>query len=572
MAKKIISMEIGSFFTKICEMEYTAKNPKIYHSFMIETPTGVLDDGMVRASDIFINRIKESLHERKITTKQVVFTISSTKIATREVLIPFVKENRISSLVQANASIYFPVNVTKYKFAHNILGVVEEEKGPKQYKIMVLAAPDTLLESYHFLAGALGKEVVTIDFIGNSIYQAVRTECIEGIHMVIKVDEFSTLLTVIDNSTIALSRTIPYGINEGMEALVKSENWGENLTFSQAVEIAKNENVISESTISEITYSFSTLGNAILRVIDYYNSNNSGKNIGSYIFTGIGSDILGLQELLSTAMNIEIRKLSKLEGMNLEKAFPDLNFGEYIGCIGAAIAPLHFYSHVTAETSSKKAGLHYDPMSLAVGTLIFCVAVSVALALIALIPYQNAKSQNEELKTRQTELLPVKEIYQNFLNASAIYEKTTNWDNQTRTDLDQIVDFIEELEEKMPSTFAVDSMMGDQMGISMEVKVASKEEAARVISQLRTFASASTVTTSSITEVVSDAGEVQVVFSVQIGFEVVAEQAPVAEQPATPPTGNDAENTEDLQNTEELQNTEDAQNAEAPKTTEGGSL
>lgn len=572
MAKKIISMEIGSFFTKICEMEYTAKNPKIYHSFMIETPTGVLDDGMVRASDIFINRIKESLHERKITTKQVVFTISSTKIATREVLIPFVKENRISSLVQANASIYFPVDVTKYKFAHNILGEEEEEKGPKQYKIMVLAVPDSLLESYHFLAGALGKEVVTIDFIGNSIYQAVKMECREGVHMVMKVDEYSTLLTVIDQSTIALTRTIPYGINEGMEAIVKSGKWGEDLTFSQAVEIARSKETLNETELSEITYGFASLGNAIQRVIDYYNSNNAGKTIENYIFTGIGSDIIGLQELLSTAMNIEIEKLSKLEGMNLEKAFPDLNFGEYIGCIGAAIAPLHFYSHVTAETSIKKAGLHYDPMSLAIGALIFCVALSAALTLIALIPYQNAKGQNEELKAKQSELLPVKEIYQNFLNASAIYEKTTNWDNKTRTDLDQIVEFIEELEEKMPATFAVESMMGDQMGITMEVKVASKEEAARVIAQLRTFELASTVTTSSITEVISDAGEVQVVLSVQIGFEVPVEQAPVAEQPPSAPTGNDAENTEDIQNTEELENADDAQNAEASKTTEGGSL
>ena len=347
MAGKVLSMEIGNFLTKICEMEQKAKNPKIYHSFTLETPQGMLDDGTIAIREGFVDQIKKRLAEKNIHTKQIVFTIASTKIASREITIPFVKESRISSLIQANASSYFPVDITKYKFAHSILSTEEDDKGIKQHKLLILAAPDQMLESYHSFAEALGMEVVAIDYIGNSIYQAVKADCEVGTHMVMKVDEFSTLLIIIKDATIALTRTIPYGISEGIQAMIQSGVWGESPTFSQAMEFARTQNVLNtidssltkteleenlqqanlEKAKKDVVYSLSTLAGGILRVADYYNSANTGNLIEFFKLTGIGSDFLGLADLLSKEMHCKIETVSELKGMNLEQAFQDANFG-----------------------------------------------------------------------------------------------------------------------------------------------------------------------------------------------------------------------------------------------------
>ena len=45
MAGRVISIEIGYSLTRVCEMDYKAKSPKIYNSFTIPTMEGIVNDG-----------------------------------------------------------------------------------------------------------------------------------------------------------------------------------------------------------------------------------------------------------------------------------------------------------------------------------------------------------------------------------------------------------------------------------------------------------------------------------------------------------------------------------------------
>ena len=70
------------------------------------------------------------------------FSISSPRLATKEVLIPNVKANKIEKIVQANATEYFPVNMDEYIIQHTVLQEIEDQ-GQKKLKIMVAAVPST---------------------------------------------------------------------------------------------------------------------------------------------------------------------------------------------------------------------------------------------------------------------------------------------------------------------------------------------------------------------------------------------------------------------------------------------
>ena len=165
MAGKVISIEMGFSITKVCELDYLTQNPKVYNSFVLETPQGVLaEDGTVNCTEEFILEFKKNLEEKGMRSKQVVFSVSSSKIASREVKLPFVKENRIPMLIRANAGEYFPIDLTAYELAHLVLGVDGEEDN-KQYRLMVLAAPKELLDSYRTMAKKLNLEAIAMDYV-----------------------------------------------------------------------------------------------------------------------------------------------------------------------------------------------------------------------------------------------------------------------------------------------------------------------------------------------------------------------------------------------------------------------
>ena len=132
MAAKAITIEIGYSLTKICEVDYKAKTHKIYKSFTVSNGTEVINDGALTASPEYVEVLRRALATNRMKAKQVVFTITSSKIASREVTIPYVKENRIADVVNANATDYFPVDLSKYQLAYTILGTVGETKGAQQ--------------------------------------------------------------------------------------------------------------------------------------------------------------------------------------------------------------------------------------------------------------------------------------------------------------------------------------------------------------------------------------------------------------------------------------------------------
>ena len=99
MAKRVLSMEIGQATTRVVEIDYMSKAPKIYQAFSLETPRDMVQDGVVSRNEDFLINLKAELRRREIKTDSVVFTVASSRIANREARIPLVKENKILPLI-----------------------------------------------------------------------------------------------------------------------------------------------------------------------------------------------------------------------------------------------------------------------------------------------------------------------------------------------------------------------------------------------------------------------------------------------------------------------------------------
>lgn len=234
MALKVLSIEVGQATTRVVEMDYKVKNPKIYNAFTVETPDDVVQDGVIARNEEFIVAIKGELRRRMIKTTNVVFTVASSRIANREARIPLCKEKNILPIIMANASDYFPVDMNQYHLVYNILGTIDGEEG-KQYRLSLLAVPNDVTTSYIDLARTLEMEIKAIDYVGNSIFQVVKEEFKEGTKAVIKIEEHSSLVTVVNNGEIVLQRQVAHGLNQAVENLLETDMFqDEELTYTGA--------------------------------------------------------------------------------------------------------------------------------------------------------------------------------------------------------------------------------------------------------------------------------------------------------------------------------------------------
>lgn len=528
MAAKVISIEIGYSVTRLCEVDYKAKTHRVYRRATVFTPEGVINDGVLSPTQEYIDSIKSAITENKMTAKQVMFTIASGRIASREVMVPLVKENRLADVVTANASEYFPVDLSQYELAYNILGTVGEKGSQQQYKLLVMAAPASLLSGYYDLAKELKLELAAIDYAGNSVYQVAKDKGAHGASLVVKIDERSTLVMAIQNSMMTFTRNVAYGVDEAIQTIMDSVRWSDATTVLDAVDTMS----LSDCTIfPEIVEALDPLVGGISRVIDYYASHNTDAPVEQIYITGLGADIKGLTTLLAKDTDLPVDVLRQVPGWNLEKSFRTQFYGGYVACVGAAAAPVGFKKDEKRKKKekSKSAGSKsgFNPAPIAYLVLAAGLITAVVLTALSVLRFMEAERQNMELKAQNSSLEEIIPIYNEYTATLTAYNLVRTMYRVTENRNEELVEFLEELEDKMPADVHVVSFTSNLDGVAINMSVSTKSEVAVAIEQLRTFNSLlpATVTVNSIVEETDEeSGTVSVNFSVAAIYRSVTDR------------------------------------------------
>ena len=538
MNNRVLSIEIGNSFTKICEIDYKVKKPKVYKVLTVETPEGVVVDGMLQPTQEYADHLVNALGTNGIRTKRVIFTISSTRVASREVQIPNVKANKIEALVKTNANDYFPVDLTQYEIGHYLAGGLTEEG---KLRVMALAVPKALLNSYYQLAQMCGWEVECFDYSSNSLYQILRDEKSEKVTMMIKIDENSTIVTVLSAGKVLLQRTVAYGVQDAIETMIASGVYAVNDPMSAVERFQKKTclnrvlhqgdklweenagrwededagNVEVTAARQKITASLEPLIVGVSRVIDFYDSRNGDNPIQKTFVTGLGGSFSGMSKLFTNCLERKVHTLSDMEDkIGMSKAIRSTRPAAYISCLGAVLAPVGLIdkSQQKAKGMTVVSGTNYTFVSVAV--LVLGVILSIAMAVTSLTRYFGTVAENVALQARVEELQPAQAVYNDYLATAAQYDKYQYLYEYTENPNENLVEFINELEQILPSSFWTNSFSSDMEGISMSVTVEGKAAAARTILNIRNMESIEDVQISNITDAQNELGESAVTFSI----------------------------------------------------------
>lgn len=521
---KILSIEIGVDVTHVLEMDYRVKNPKVYRSFSFQTPVGVIGEAGVRKSEEFRTALHKLLDANKIKTRKTLFVVNSGKIASREVLIPMIKENRIKDFLNTNSADFFPIDLSRYQLVYRNEGVVQQDKVKKR-KLYVFAVPGDLVQSYEELADFCSLELTALDYVGNSIFQMMHKAVGNNICCSVKLDNNATMITIINQGMVVLQRTVFYGFEEVEKVVVDSglfpkEQYPAAMDILQQTDCLDANQAAPEDTMNamraEAVEALRPMIGNIRRVLDYYQSRNNGAEVKECFLIGNGAYIKGLERLMSLELNLPVHLQEKdvLNGFRTSGGRLD---AMYEACYGAAIQPLDFVfgSAQTAKIIEEK-----KKRELFAAKLIGLLCVACAVILLALSGVQRIALSHElnNLNKQKDELEYIQDIYNAYVDTKSQYDDVTKMNGKTETVSDALADAIEEMEEKFPSGVEVTSLTSNGEGISMDIEVSTKEEAAKILQNLATFDAFRSVTTNGITESTDENGKITVTFSVMCTY------------------------------------------------------
>lgn len=507
MSKKVISIETGVQWTKVALVDYRKKNPPVYEAFAFRTPDHAVDDGYIRDKDSLARALKEELARRQIVEKSVVFTLSSAKVVTREVLIPYVKDNKIKGIIDAQSRDYFPMDISGYTISYSKMEVVEaEEGGSKQLKLLLVAIPDNLLANYVSFADLAGLKVETFDYIGNGCIQLMCDSFVDNA-MVIQLEEQATVISIIENKKLAFQRVTPYGYGATISSVMEHAVLGvddeekafdflleHNVIFNKPVMPDQGDPVQQELLQTQANEAYEDLAESMryqLRIantaLDYYQNQIKSEFVGNVYIVGDGSRFAGVhklfaQELPLPLQNIDFSQVIDLRNQKATKrkhkdyTDPVLDNAKetkqpraatpvgFLSVIGAAVHPIDAKPKDMQDADTKKNDLHTAYIIFA-GSLL----ISLLLILGSSVRQLVAHSQHRALEDQLTALSYVQETYDESNRVQQEAQKYIDIDNASVTKNEQLLPLIEQLENELPSAVKVTSMQTDSDVITLNM-------------------------------------------------------------------------------------------------------
>ena len=474
---KVLTIDITN--ESITIVEVTPSNKKqstIHNAIIFETPEDAYEDGVIRDKERIAEAIKSQLSANGITNKNVIFVLTSTKIVNREVMVPFVKENKIKGIINANSSEYFPVNIEDYVVSHSVLETVTDEENNKKLRVLAVAAPENMVRSYYDVAALAGLKVVALDYIGNAMLQLIKTQTTEAMTtMVIQLGSESTVLNIVKGDTLLLQRTVPYGTNVVVNEVMDAKG----VDATTAMTLLQNERLLTvDFDDNAITGAFRYLINNIGRVMDFFTSKNPDKPIDDVFLTGDGALIKGIDGLFKVQLNVSTRVMDTLYNIKFD---PKIDLKIYnpvylMVPIGAAFAPMGFD---LGDTGAKAgSGSSVDTTPLVVAFLIIAVLVAGGVTAYSFVAKNKAQSQLDQVNRDIDAISDIEQIVQEHDNAEGVYMDAQNMYSYTENLNENVGTLIAELEDKMPKGISLTAFNSSSAGVSFTGNTKTYEDIA----------------------------------------------------------------------------------------------
>lgn len=519
---KLLSIVINSNHMRIAELTLSKKGVTVSRLLTKDVPDSFVEGGVIRNVREFADFLTLTLRIANITTKRVVFSMPTDKIMTREILLPELSREKLKTTIKANASEYFPIDLEDYVLSYFTIAKVyqhDEEKsadydreknsGNKkkktagksrnsktQLRLMVVAAPNDMVQSYYDVAGLVRLKLEAVDYIGNSAFQLTADQIGEEPCLVIQLDREHTELTIYDNNVMVLQRHIDFGSTVIIAAAAEQEC----CSLEEAEGLLETGGLIHSNfddgdlTTDSLCYLVSN----IKRVVEYYTGRNSEHPLELVYVMGDGSVTPGLDQLLYNQLDLPVEVISALKQVYVkgEAGFSMKEVLKYTDNIGAVLGPIDFIPKKLEQDTRR----HLEQKIYHIMILIVLFTALIIVTIPA-TKFFGITAEVMELKNKLEVMEDTVPVLEKYRQASARYEDVRKAQSYTKTNNRDLREFIDVFEQLMPSNVSITDFACNNGEISISALADGKQTVAKLIQQLDIMANVSEVKVSNLSSI-----------------------------------------------------------------------
>ncbi len=478
--KRGLSIDIGNERIKIIEYQKNKDKIKVKNALLLDTPDGAVEDGAIIKTDEIVDLIVDSLKVEGIKSKQVIFSIASSKIITRELDLPDIPKKKLDTMVSLNAEEQFPVNLAEYITDYRIQDKFTEND-EQMVRTNIVAAYAELVNSYIELSNRCGLKMAGIDYAGNSIVSFCEKLEDDGTYMLLDFGSTSTMVTIMSGGKVRFSRNLVYGMRMMINSI--KEHFG--VSYDEAVKIASDQTLLKHESdsndylSSDTSAALNQILNGISRLLDYYSSRNKD-NVSDIYVSGGGSHINGLPEYVSEYFNIEVKKVDNLAQVSSQSDNFSSNQDLYLIALGTIYSTINLLPKDILNKDKAKAAMR---LKVELGVL-----AAIMIGVVLYLPYLSVQDLKEQIVVLQSEkeekmiVIPLKAEFESIKQKEKFY---VEMDSITYSTTEVVADVLGIMEKELPSDVGFMSITNTETGMLISAEAMDKLTVVNLIKSLK---------------------------------------------------------------------------------------
>lgn len=305
--KKHFGIDIGTSSVKLVEVEHRGEKPMLKVLASAPLRPEVFQDGNIGDRQALSEMIRDVVIKSGISTPYCVSAVEGQHVFNRFINFPVMSKAEVLEAVKWDAEKYIPYDPGDcYMDAVILAG----EPGAREMKVLLVAVGKEVIDTQVEVLQNAELQPLAIDFGALALGRALLGGLGQQNSVILDIGASSTKMTFFKGQAIAFSRTMPFGGSRITRIL--QEQLGLSWEEAEHYKLRQKELFVSgEGETAEVAQVRNILRlvvndvkREINRSLEYYQMQNQEDTLTHMVFTGGGSLLPGLKEMLLADLNL----------------------------------------------------------------------------------------------------------------------------------------------------------------------------------------------------------------------------------------------------------------------------
>ncbi|MGE5172916.1 MAG: type IV pilus assembly protein PilM [Betaproteobacteria bacterium] len=311
-----IGLDIGSAFIKLVQVKGSNKNYQLVKFGMVPLPPEAIVEGAVMDAGRVVEAIKELLASQKVTTKEVVISVSGSSVIIKRVSVAEMTDEELAESIKWEAEQYIPFSIDDVNVDFQKLGPGAAEG---QADVLLVAVKKDKINDYMNIVKEVGLEPVAMDvdaFALANMYE-LNYGNEGGTTALLNIGASVMNINILKDGMSIFTRDITVGGNRYTEALQR--DFG--MTYEDAEKVKRGE-WVSGADRDQIAGVVSSVTDDIVsetqRSFEFFRSTTGSDKVSRVLVSGGCAKIENFTATLSERLEISVEVSNPFKNIKID--------------------------------------------------------------------------------------------------------------------------------------------------------------------------------------------------------------------------------------------------------------